>query len=178
MPPPARMVAPARASRSTVETPGATASRSLSRVAATSRPAVRIFPIWAGVLYSMSHSRWRMLAPLLTTVRAERVDRAHSDVLYRPGGVDADQLALRAVVVDQRRGVARIHPQPLGDGLRLVVVALEQLAAAPVADALAGRRVELDVPDLAAAPTGTPAGQPPDHLIVVDHEFEHQVDPG
>ena len=39
----------------------------------------------------------------------------------------------------------RVHPQPLLDRLGLVVVPLEQLAAAPVADTLVGGCVELDM---------------------------------
>ena len=72
-------------------------------------------------------------------VGPQGVDGPDGDVLDRAGGVDADQLALGAVVVDQRRGVPAVDAQPLGDGLGLVVVALVQLAAAPVADALVGR---------------------------------------
>ncbi len=72
-------------------------------------------------------------------VRAQGVDRADRDVLDRSGGVDAHQLALRAVVVDERRRFAGVDLQALGDRLGLVVVALEELAAAAVADALAGR---------------------------------------
>src|SRR5690606_35632192 len=124
------------ASSSAVEIPGATARRIASSAAATTRPAARIFPICSGVLYWMSRSRRRryIICPRygLTAVRAERVDRANGDVLHRAGGVVADQLALRPVVVHQGRGVAGVDPQPLGDGLRLVVVALEQRPAAAV----------------------------------------------
>src|SRR4051812_41506290 len=96
------------------------------------------------------------------SVRPQGVDGADRDVLDRPGRVDTHQLALGAVVVDQRRGLVRILDKAGRDGLRLVVVALEQLRPAPVADILLARRVELDVPDLAAAPARAPAGQPAD----------------
>src|SRR5256885_10811055 len=124
------MTASATASRSAVLTPGATASRSLASALATTRPASRIRTNWSGVLYWMS----RLGVRTLSTVRAERVDRPDRDVLHGTGGVDADQLALRPVVVDQRSGLLRVLPQALGDDLGLVVVALVQLAAAPVAD--------------------------------------------
>src|SRR5215207_11310317 len=93
------------------------------------------------------------------SVRPQGVDGANRDVLDRAGRVDAHQLALGAVEVDQRRGLLRVLDEPGGDGLGLVVVALEQLGATPVADVLFAGRVELDMPDLAAASAGTPPGQ-------------------
>src|SRR5581483_5526204 len=143
-----RMTASATASRSAVLTPGATASRSLASAVATTRPASRILTSWSGVLYWMS----RLGVRTLSTVRAQRVDRPYRHILDRSGGVDADQLALGAVVVDQRRGLLGVLPQALGDHLGLVVVALVQVAAAPVAQVGAARRLEFDVPDLPAAP--------------------------
>src|SRR5215468_3164815 len=114
------------ASRSPVLTPGATASRSLASIAATTRPASRMRTNWSGVLYWMSRPGVRTLS----TVRAEGVDRPYSHILDGTGRVDAHQLALRAVVVDQRRGLVGVLPQALGDHLGLVVVALVQLAVA------------------------------------------------
>src|SRR5438045_6507451 len=160
------MVSSASASRSAVLTPGATASASLASLAATTRPASRILVSCSGVLYSMS----RLVVRTLSTVRAQRVDRPYRHILDRSGCVDPHQLALCAVVVDQRRGLLRVLAQPLGDDLGLVVVALVQLTAAAVAGLRLARRLELDVPDLAAAPALPPAGQPPDHLVVVDHQ--------
>src|SRR2546430_2581783 len=172
--PASRTTDSASASRSAVLTPGATASRSRPSADATTRPASRILVNCSGVLYSMS----RLGVRTLTTVRAQRVDATNCDVLDRPGRVDAHQLALRAVVVDQRRGLVRVLAQPLGDDIGLVVVALVQLAAAAVADLDVGGRLELDVPDLAAAPALPPAGQPPDHLVVVDHQLHHEIELG
>src|SRR5437764_4115270 len=150
------MISSASASRSAVLTPGATASASRARAAATTRPASPILANCSGVLYSMSSSGVRMSS----TVRAQRVDRADRDVLDRAGGVDADQLALGAVVVDQRRGLVVVLAQPLGDHFGLVVVALVQVAAAAVADVPVGRRLELEVPDLAATPALAAPGEP------------------
>src|SRR5437016_1880194 len=65
--------------------------------------------------------------------------------------------------------------EPVPDGVRLVVVALEQLPAAAIADALDAGRVEVDVPDVPAVAAGTTTGQPPDHLVVVDDELEYDV---
>src|SRR5436190_8489402 len=138
------------ASRSPVDTPGATASRIASSAAATTRPAPRISSICSGVFSWMSSCGRRMSAP----VRPQGVDGAHGHVLDRAGRVDPDQLALRTVEVDQRRGLLGVFDQAVGDRLGLVVVALEQLRPAAVADVLLAGRVELDVPDLAAAATG------------------------
>src|ERR1041384_5514779 len=122
MAPASRIEASAIASSSAVETPGLAASRSLARVSATTRPAARISRICSGDLSSISRCRTGGSPP----VGAKRVYGAHGHVLDRAGGVDADQLALRPVVVDQRRCVARIDLEPLGDRLGLVVVALEE----------------------------------------------------
>src|SRR4029450_5393074 len=156
------MIFSAIASRSAVETPGATASRIASSAAATTRPAPRIFSICSGVFSWMSSWGRRMSAP----VRPQGVYGAHGDVLDRAGRVDTHQLALRAEEVDQGRGLLGVLDQAVGDRLGLVVVTLEQLRPAAVADVLLAGRVELDVPDLAAATTGPAARQPPDDLVV------------
>src|SRR2546421_4540314 len=166
--PASRMVSSASASRSAVLTPGATAAPMRASAAAATRPAPRILVSCSGVLYSMS----RLGVRTLSTVRAQRVDATNCDVLDRPGRVDTHQLALRAVVVDQRRGLVRVLAQPLRDDVRLVVVALVQLAAPPVADVDAGGRLELDVPDLVAAPALPRPGQHPDQRAVVP-ELRH-----
>src|SRR6185295_4890623 len=140
------MTCSAIASRSAVETPGATASRIASSAAATTRPAPRISSICSGVFSWMSSCERRMSAP----VGPPRIDRADRDVLDRPGRVDAHELALRAEEVDQRRGLVGVLHQAVLDRVGLVVVPLEQLGATPVADVLLAGRVELDVPDLAA----------------------------
>src|SRR5581483_10550262 len=169
-----RMTASATASRSAVLTPGATASRSLASAVATTRPASRMRTSWSGVLYWMS----RLGVRTLSTVRAQRVDRPYRHILDGTGRVDAHELALGAVVVDQGRGLVGVLAQALGDHFGLVVVALVQLPVAPVADVRPARRLELDVPDLPAAPALPAPGQPADHLVVVDHELHHQVELG
>ena len=79
----------------------------------------------------------RLLQRPLSCSRANgrsAADRPLGDVVDRPHRVDADQDALLGVVADQRRGLLVVDLEPVPDGLRLVVVALEQLAAAVVAD--------------------------------------------
>src|SRR5689334_6762456 len=114
------------ASRSAVETPGATTSRMACSAAATTRPAPRIFSICSGVFSWMSSWGRRTSAP----VGPQGVDGAHRDVLDRSGRVDPHQLALSAVEVDQRSGLVGVLDQPVGDRLGLVVVPLEQLRPA------------------------------------------------
>ena len=90
----------------------------------------------------------------------------------------ADQHAALGVEVDQRRGLLGVDLEPVPDGLGLVVVAQVQLAAAAVADAGLGGRVELEVPDVPALLAGAPAGQPPHHLLVARRRVEHDVERG
>src|ERR1700735_3151220 len=102
---------------------------------------------------------------------AQRGQRPVGDLLYRPGGIDAQQRALIGVEGDQRLGLLLIHIQPVPDGLLAVIVSLEELAAAVIALAGPGRRVECRMPDPAAPAAGPPAGQPPDHFIMVDNQL-------
>src|SRR5580704_6072069 len=108
----------------------------------------------------------------------QRAQRPVGDLLYRPGGVDAEQYALIRVECVQRLGLLLIHIQPMPDRLLPVVVALEQIAAAVVTVLAARRRVEQHVPYVPALAAGPPPREPPDHLVVVHHELEHQVQPG
>src|SRR5690242_13351934 len=156
------MTRSAIASSSAVDTPGATASRIAASAAATTSPAPRMSSICSGVFSWMSSCGRRTSAP----VRPQRVDGTDRDVFDRPGRVDADQLALGAVEVHQRRRLLGVLDQADGDRLGLVVVPLEQLGAAPVADVLLAGGIELDVPDLAAPAAGPAAGQPADDLVV------------
>lgn len=64
------------------------------------------------------------------------------------------------------------------DGLLAVVVALEELAATFVADALTRGWVEVLVPHVGTAAAGTATGQPANHLVVVDHQLEDHVELG
>src|SRR6185437_10734952 len=45
-----------------------------------------------------------------------------------------------------------------------------------VANAVDGRRVEVDVPDVSAVTAGAPPGQPAYDLVVVDDQFEDHVE--
>ncbi|CAO5231769.1 hypothetical protein FAGKG844_160039 [Frankia sp. AgKG'84/4] len=108
----------------------------------------------------------------------QRVERAVGDVVHRAGGVDTDQDALLGVVRHERRRLVRVHLEPVAHGLGPVVVALEKLPATSVTDVLDRWRVEVEVPDVATVPAGSPPGQPPHDLVVVDDELEYDVETG
>src|ERR1019366_3136415 len=107
----------------------------------------------------------------------QRAQRAVGDLLHRPGGVDAQQDALVGVEGDERRGLLLVHIQPVPDGLLAVIVSLEELAAAVVTGLRPGGRIEQHVPDVPAPAAGPASGQPPDYLVVVDDQLEHDVEP-
>ena len=100
------------ASSSAVVTPGRACSPISASVSATTRPARAIVSISCGDL--------RMI-----TARSHLVERPPDlgeDLLDRPVGVDADDVAARrAVVLDERRGLAVVDLEPLADRLRRVV---------------------------------------------------------
>src|SRR6185437_3178613 len=100
-------------------------------------------------------------------VRLQGGQRALGDLFHRPGRVDADQDVLVRVESDQRRRLGAGDLQPVPDDLFLVVVALEELAAAVVADVRRGGRLVQQVPDPLTAPAGAAAGEPPDDLVLV-----------
>src|SRR3954449_7805702 len=125
------------ASRSAVLIPGSTAARSFSRVRPTTRPASRMSAISRSLLY------WIMACS--SPEGPQRTQRALGHVVDRPCCVDADEDALAGVVPHQGRGLLVVDLEPVADGLRFVVVTLEQVAAAAVADPLRAGGVEVDV---------------------------------
>src|SRR3954452_21136067 len=163
-----RMDSSATASRSAVVMPGVTAALSFSRVRPTTSPASRISAISSSVLI------WINVASL--SERTECGERPLRHVVDGTHRVDAHEYAGLGVVAHQRCRLLVVDLEPVTDRLRLVVVALEQLATADVTHTLRRRRVEVQMPDVSAAPAGTPSGQPPDHLVVVDHELQDHVE--
>ncbi len=109
-------------------------------------------------------------------VSAKRLERPVGDVIHRPGRVDTYQDASCCVKRDERCGLFRIDLEAMADGLGHVVVALEEVAPAAVAEPLTGRWVEVDVPDRPAAMAGAAPGEPAHDLVVVDHQLEHDVE--
>src|SRR4051812_48355219 len=168
MAPSPRIASSATASRSAVLMPGVTAAFSFSSVRPTTSPASRISAISSSVLI------WIKVASL--PERTEGGERPLRHVVDGTHRVDAHEYASLGVVAHQRCRLLVVDLEPVTDRLRLVVVALEQLATADVTHTLRRRRVEVQMPDVSAAPAGTPAGEPPDHLVVVDHELQHDVE--
>src|SRR3954449_11600440 len=112
----------ARASRSAVVTPGATAAFSFSRVRPTTRPASRISAISSSVLI------WINVASL-----PERTEGGQSPLRHVVDGthrVDAHEHASLGVVAHQRRRLLVVDLEPVTDRLRLVVGTLGKLATA------------------------------------------------
>src|SRR6185437_16178902 len=89
----------------------------------------------------------------------------------RASRVDADEDSLVGIEGDQRRRLGAVHLKPMPDHVFLVVIPLEELPAAVVADAGLGGRLVQHVPYALAPPAGAPTGQPPDHLVLVDDEL-------
>src|SRR4051794_16294997 len=141
------------ASRSAVVIPGVTAALSFSRVRPTTSPASRISAISSSVLI------W--INALSLPEGPERGERSLRHVVDGTHGVDAHQDAGLGVVAHQRRRLFVVDLESVPDRLRLVVVALEQLAAADVTDTLRRRRVGGPMPEVPTTPARTPSPQGP-----------------
>ena len=90
-------------------TPGATASRIAARARRDDQPGgPHLVDLLRRLVLDVQLPAEHRLG--LSPVRPQRVDRPDGDVLHRTGRVDADQLALGAVEVDQRRGVPARTP--------------------------------------------------------------------
>src|SRR5882757_4394276 len=166
------MLSWASASNSSVLTPGATAARSTANVSATTSPAWRINCNCAGVLIWIMRLRPNNVS---TAVSVQRLDRPFCDVIYRSGGVDADEEPTFSVERNERCCLRRVHLEPMPDSFGLVIVALKELSAALIAAPLVRGRVEIDVPDVPAVMAGAPPGEPPDDFLVVHDELQHHV---
>src|SRR6476619_1934836 len=168
----------AMASSCWVVTPGATAARISSRASPTTRPASRISAICSGVLISTPRSRNTTsdVDAGVGTDGGQRADGTLGDLVDRSLRGDRAQQASLLVETHERRRLLGVDLEPTADRVGLVVVALEELAGVDVADTFLGRRVELDVPHVAALTARTPSGQPANHLVVVDLQLEHDVE--
>ena len=75
------------------------------------------------------------------------------------GTLHGAQLALPAVVFHQRRGLGFIDLQPVGDGLLVVIGAVQQFTATLVTDAVDPGRRSIDIVHLATVTAGAAPGQ-------------------
>src|SRR6201996_2469634 len=94
--------------------------------------------------------------------------RPLGDLFDGTSSVDAHENALIGVKRDQRRRLSVVDLEPVPDDLFLVIIPLEQLTAAVVADARPRGRLVQHVPHPLAPPTGPSAGQPTHDLFLVD----------
>src|SRR4051812_18213302 len=133
----------AASSRSPVVTPGRALPWSMLRHRARTRPAAAIFSISSGDFWMITRLQLRF-----ELQRCERSANVVVDLVGRAVSVEAPQQVLLLVPLDQRLSLLVVHVQPLLHGLRLVVVALDQLGAIQVARALVLGRVEVDVVDV------------------------------
>src|SRR5689334_13818308 len=101
-------------SSSRVETPGRTASRSAARTVETTMPASRIFSRSRVFLY--------LILPM-SIQELQNLSRHLGDGLL---AVHIPHEPLTAVIVEHRLGAAVVDPEPLADGLRSVVLSLDE----------------------------------------------------
>src|SRR2546421_5613389 len=134
----------AASSRAAVVTPGRALPWSRLRVRASTRPAAVIFSISSGDFWMIMLSTLvpRALQLGFELQRGERRADVVVDLVRRAGAIEAAQQALVLVPLDQGLCLFVVDLEALLDRLRLVVVALDQLRAVHVADALVLRRGE------------------------------------
>src|SRR5690349_3643891 len=147
----------AASSRSWVVTPGRAFPRSIARQRASTCPAASICSISSGdfltIIGAKESLETSQQSDLLELVFEPQGGEGGPNVVVnlarRPGGVEAPEDPLAVVVLDERGRFAVVDLEPPLDRLRLVVVALDQAGAVLVAHALALRRVELHVVEVA-----------------------------
>src|SRR4051794_23064678 len=154
-------------SSSPVVTPVRAFPRSMLRQRASTRPAAAICSISSGVFRTITEDSVVAGGRLELVLEPQRRQRGPYVVVHLAGralAVEAAQHALLLVAVHERARLVVVDLEPVLDGLRLVVVALHELRAVLVADALVLRRGGLEggqgAPFCsdAAAPEG---GRPP-----------------
>ena len=109
----------------------------------------------------------------LAAVAGEAVDdvaQLLENLLDVAAAIDAVLLALRLVIVDQRRGLCLVDAQAIGDGVFVVVGAVVQSAATDVAQAVHFRWRGVGVVHLSAAAAGATPGD------ALDQQVEIHVD--
>src|SRR5688500_125042 len=131
------MTSRATLSTSAVVAPGRAAAVHFSCISATTRPALRMRAIWAGVLRVITAGSRSPRAP--RRGEAELTDR--SDGLHHPlehvvgvaDTVDGGEHAETLVELEQRAGLPLVELQPALHGLRLVVFPLDDVSPVLVA---------------------------------------------
>src|SRR5919206_1544913 len=163
----------AASSSSAVVTPSRTLDSRRRSVCTRMTPAAAMRSISCGVFLMITARRESRALELV--LQAERRDR-RSDVVVHLGGrarpVEAAQEVALVVVLDERGGLLLVDLEALADRLLAIVLALLERLAVDVADALALRRVELDVVHVAVR--AHPAAGEPAHDLVGRHLDEQR----
>src|SRR4051812_42816167 len=167
-------------SSSPVVTPVRALPRSMLRQRASTRPAAAICSISSGVFRTITKDSvvaGGRLELVLEPQRRQRGPYVVVDLAGRALAVEAAQDALLLVAVHERARLVVVDLEPVLDGLRLVVVALHELRAVLVADALVLRRVELDVVEVPVLDAHPATAEAADHLVVVDIDHQRGCEP-
>src|SRR5581483_4061734 len=147
-------------SSSAVVTPGRIFPASRLMVLTRIAPAAAIRSISCGVFLMITSD---------VLFEAKGGDHRPDVIVYfgrRPRAIDPAHKALLVVVVDQRRGLLVVDPQPILDHVGLVIVTLNESRAVLVADAVVLGRIELQVVVVAGLHTYATAGQAANDLLV------------
>src|SRR3954452_13426277 len=158
-------------SSSPVVTPVRAFPRSMLRQRARTRPAAAICSISSGVFRTITEESvvaWGRLELVLEPQRREGGPDVVVHLARRPLAVEAAQHVLLLVAVHERARLLVVDVEAVLDRLGLVVVALHQLRAVLVADALVLRRVELDVVEVPVLGADAAAREAAGHLVVLD----------
>src|SRR6185436_10982421 len=94
------------------------------------------------------------------------------DLVGRARALDGAEQSGTPVVLEDRRGLARVHVEPAADGLLAIVLALRERPAAAIAVPAPFGRLEAHVRERAAALAHAPAGDPL-HQLVARHVDRH-----
>src|SRR3954471_12682581 len=165
----------AASSRSAVVTPSRTFAASSSRVLTRISPAAAMRSISSGVFLTIT-ARLR-LELVLEPERGDRRADVVVDLGRRAGAVEAPEQAALLVEGNQLGRLVVVDAEALAHRLGLVVVALDELRAVLVTDALVLGRVEVDVVDVARLLAHAAAGDPFDDLLVRRLDEQHRGQP-
>src|SRR5512138_725759 len=120
------MCASAIASSSLVVTPGATCSRTSSRVSPTKRPAARILTIWSSVLPSIRSRPKSPMPYAVCSAAAQDTGKPLGDLVDVTHAVDLHEQPALAVDLRKGRGLLAVDLlSPADHGLRVVDPALD-----------------------------------------------------
>src|SRR5687767_7651125 len=167
------MTSRATSSMSAVVAPGRAAAVHFSCISATTRPALRMRAIWAGVLRVITAVFPSPGAPRRGEAeladRSDRLDHPFEHVVGVADPVNGGQHAKTLVELEERAGLFLVELQPALDRLRLVVLPLDDVSPVLVTQPRDPGRGG-DVVGRAAGATDTAPRDP------VDHDFGGHVD--